>query len=61
MNNPAYIGVCGKPKDKNVGASAWCAGGSILERYLKKNRLNPKTMVPKNLSLKKSESGDITC
>ena len=31
-----------------------CAGASILERYLKNNRLSPKTMVQK-----KSESGDI--
>ena len=42
-----------------------CAGASILERCLKNNRLSPKTMVQKNLSLKiwvwvwKSESGDI--
>ena len=28
-----------------------CAGASILERYLKNNRLSPKTMVQKNLSL----------
>ena len=28
-----------------------CAGASILERYLKNNRLSPKTMVEKNLSL----------
>ena len=30
-----------------------CAGASILERCLKNNRLSPKTMVQKNLSLKK--------
>ena len=30
-----------------------CAEASILERYLKNNRLSPKTMVQKNLSLKK--------
>ena len=28
-----------------------CAEASILERYLKNNRLSPKTMVQKNLSL----------
>ena len=28
-----------------------CAGASILERYLKNNRLSPKTMVQKSLSL----------
>ena len=28
-----------------------CAGASVLERYLKNNRLSPKTMVEKNLSL----------
>ena len=28
-----------------------CAGASILERCLKNNRLSPKTMVQKNLSL----------
>ena len=30
-----------------------CAGASILERYLKNNSLSPKTMVQKNVSLKK--------
>ena len=29
-----------------------CAGASILERCLENNRLSPKTMVQKNLSLK---------
>ena len=29
-----------------------CVRASILQRYLKNNRLSPKTMVPKNLSLK---------
>ena len=28
-----------------------CAGASILEKYMKNNRLSPKTMVKKNLSL----------
>ena len=36
-----------------------CARASILERYLKNNRLSPKTMVQKNLSLKKIESENL--
>ena len=31
-----------------------CVRALILERYLKNNRLSPKTMVQKNLSLKKN-------
>ena len=33
-----------------------CAGASILERYLKNNRLSPKKMVKKNLESEKNLS-----